>query len=94
MRGDGHVGLEPKPVLKAGLGLKPRAGLKPGLMQQLLKPELARTAAATAVTWLNPTRMGAELIKFDRPAANEPTNAFMAVTYLMAAVLTGLHIRF
>lgn len=30
----------------------------------------------------------------DRPAANEPTNAFMAVTYLMAAVLTGLHIRF
>ncbi|MBY0382714.1 MAG: GNAT family N-acetyltransferase [Xanthobacteraceae bacterium] len=41
-------------------------------MQQLLKPELARTAAATAVTWLNPTRMGAELIKFDRPAANVP----------------------
>jgi L-ornithine Nalpha-acyltransferase len=45
------------------------AGFKPGLMQQFLKPELARTAAATAVTWLKPTLRGADLVKFERPAA-------------------------
>lgn len=47
-------------------------GFKPGLMQQLLKPELARTAAATAVTWLKPVRTGAGLVKPERAIGNIP----------------------
>lgn len=47
-------------------------GLKPGLMQHLLKPELARSAAATAVTWLKPTFRGGDLIKFERPSGIPP----------------------
>ncbi len=55
MRGDGHVGLKPGLNLKPGLSLKP-----PGLMQQLLTPQIAKTAASAkmaagaAATWLVP----------------------------------------
>ncbi|HEY0233796.1 MAG TPA: GNAT family N-acyltransferase, partial [Afipia sp.] len=67
MRGDGHVDLKTGLDLKAGLDLKPSLNLKPGLnlkppglMQQFLTPQIAKTAASAkiaasaAATWLVP----------------------------------------
>lgn len=56
MRGDGHVGMKPN------MGLKPGLALKPGLMQQLIAPQIvktaatAKTAANAAATWFVPGR--------------------------------------
>jgi len=40
------------------------AGFKPGAMQTWLKPDLARTAATTAATWLKPARRG-DFLRFE-----------------------------